>query len=154
MPNEPIQLKLTTKYKSGAREDQILYQRIHSFDTGILKEVITRQTGIESVTSIAVVLQIRPLTGSAVPTPLNDNDRQKLMRNVSKMVEEAETCIPKVMNKPNPLQIRIQIQNYSWESPKSGKLEDVLIKNPSYSVSLYIYIYTFFFFCFRWYDFK
>lgn len=119
VPNEPIQLKVTTKYDSGAREDQILYLRIHSFETGILKDVITRQTDIESVTSIAVVLQIRPLTGSAVPTPLDDNNRKKLMRNVSKMVEEAETCIAKVMNKPNPLKIRIQIQNYSWESPKS-----------------------------------
>lgn len=128
MQNEPIQLKLTTEYDSGAREDQIRYQRIHSFDTGILKDVIIRQTGIESVTSIAVTLQLRPLTGSAVSTPLKDKDRQKLMRNVSKMVEEAETCIAKVMNKRNPLQIRIEIQNYSWESPKSGKLEDVLIK--------------------------
>lgn len=128
MQNEPLQLKLTTKYDSGAREDQILYQRIHSFDTGILKDVIIRQTGIESVTSIAVTLQLRPLTDSAVPTPLKDKDRQKLMRNVSKMVEEAETCITKVIYKRNPLQIRIQIQNYSWESQKSGKLEDVLIK--------------------------
>lgn len=128
MPNEPIQLKLTTEYDNGAQEDQILYQRIHSFDTGILKDAIIRQTGIESVISIAVTLQLRPLTGSAVPTPLKDKDRQKLMRNVSKMVEEAETCIAKVMNKRNPLQIRIQIQNYSWDSPKSGKFEGVLIR--------------------------
>lgn len=131
VPNEPIQLKLTTEYDNGAQEDQILYQRIHSFDTGILKDAIIRQTGIESVISIAVTLQLRPLTGSAVPTPLKDKDRQKLMRNVSKMVEEAETCIAKVMNKRNPLQIRIQIQNYSWDSPKSDDTisNEMQIKN-------------------------
>lgn len=121
MPNDPIQLKLTVKYGSGARVEQILYQHIHSFDTGILKEVITRQTDIESVTSIGVVMQIPPLTSSVVPSQLADNDRMKLSQLFSKMVDEAETGITEVLKKPSLLRIKMEIHNSSWKIPKPGK---------------------------------
>lgn len=121
VPNDPIQLKLTVKYCSGARVEQILYQHIHSFDTGFLKEVITRQIDIESVTSIGVVMQIPPLTSSAVSSQLADNDRWKLSRLFSKMVEEAETGITEVLKKPSPLRIKMEIHNYPWKIPKSDE---------------------------------
>lgn len=116
--NDPVQLNVTVKFDSGAREDKILYPRIHSFDTGILKEVVTRHVDIKRVTSIAVVMKIPPLTNSAVPSQLDDNERKKLLQHVFKMVQKAETGIAEVLGKPNPFQIKIEINNYSWKIPK------------------------------------
>lgn len=123
MSNDPVQLNVTVKFDSGAREDKILYPRIHSFDTGILKEVVTRHVDIKRVTSIAVVMKIPPLTNSAVPSQLDDNERKKLLQHVFKMVQKAETGIAEVLGKPNPFQIKIEINNYSWKIPKLGKLK-------------------------------
>lgn len=100
--------------------DQIMYQHIHSFDTSALKDMISRgQFKIEQVTSLNVVLQIRPSTAKAVPTRSNENT--KLLESFFKMLEKAETYITKVMDNANPLQIRIDVKNSYSMTPESGK---------------------------------
>lgn len=116
-----MQLRLTVQYDSGEQIDHVLYQHIPTFDTSVLKEMITQgEIKIERVTSLYVVLEIRPPADKAVQARVDDNKR--VLRSFFKMLERAETYIAKVMDNANPLQIRIGVTNSYSARPEKGKL--------------------------------
>lgn len=118
--NEPIQLRLAVQYSTGTEMHKILYQHINSFDTSVLRDMISRgQITIEHATSISVEVQLRHTSDKPVPER-EDDKFKKVLRNVYKMLEKAETYLTQVMNSANPLQIRIHVQNSYLESPKSS----------------------------------
>lgn len=99
---------------------KILYQHFNSFDTSVLKDMISRgQIAIENATSISVEVQLRHTSDKPVPERVDDKFK-KVLRNVYKMLEKAETYLTQVMNSANQLQIRIQVHNSYLESPKSS----------------------------------
>lgn len=117
---EPIQLRLAVQYDTGTEMKTILYQHINSFDTSVLREMISRgQIIIERATSISVEVQLRHTSDKPVPERLDDKEFKKVLRNVYKMLEKAETYLSQVINIANQLQIRIHVQNSYLESQKS-----------------------------------
>lgn len=119
--NEPIQLRLAVQYSTGTEMRKILYQHVNSFDTSVLRNMISRgQIIIERATSISVEVQLRHTSDKPVPERLDDKEFKKVLRNVYKMLEKAETYLTQVMNSANQLQIRIQVHNSYLESPKSS----------------------------------
>lgn len=119
--NEPIHLRLAVQYDNGTEMCQTLYQNIHSFDTLALRELISRgHITMERATSISVEVQIRHISDEPDPERLDDKEYKRVLRNVYKMLEKAETFMAKVKDSANPLQINIQVQSFYSERPKSS----------------------------------
>lgn len=69
---------------------------------------------------MSVEVQLRHTSDKPVPERLDDKEYKKVLRNVYKMLEKAETCMTKVIKNAKKLQIRIQVQDSYSESPKSS----------------------------------
>lgn len=126
------------QYETGEQIDQILYQHIHSFDTSALKEIISRgKKSNKRVTSLSVVLQIRPVTDKAVSAKLNGWEIGRVLRNLSRMLEKAEACMAKVLDNGIPWQLKIQVIDSSSTSPNTtGKLKYGYDNNVTHTFSL------------------
>lgn len=115
---------------------KILYQNINSFDTSVLKDMILRgQITIEHATSISVEVQLRHTSDKPVPERVDDKFK-KVLRNVYKMLEKAQTYLTQVMKSANQLPIRIQVQNSYLESPKSSGKSRTCYEKSSLSLSI------------------
>lgn len=115
---------------------KILYQNINSFDTSVLKDMILRgQIAIEHATSISVEVQLRHTSDKPVPERVDDKFK-KVLRDVYKMLEKAQTYLTQVMKSANQLPIRIQVQNSYLESPKSSGKSRTCYEKSSLSLSI------------------
>lgn len=115
---------------------KILYQNINSFDTSVLKDMILRgQIAIEHVTSISVEVQLRHTSDKPVPERVDDKFK-KVLRDVYKMLEKAQTYLTQVMKSANQLPIRIQVQNSYLESLKSSGKSRTCYEKSSLSLSI------------------
>lgn len=105
----------------GNQLEQALRRQIQSTDTGILEEAIAHgQMDITGVDSGSVVIQLKPVTDQAVQTLLNARENNRLVEMILGMLKRVNA--PEVMQRTEPLEVKVQVSYASPAATKSGKL--------------------------------